>query len=183
MARVPLLTREDLQADKKEFFDQIAALRGHVARPFSALLNSPDIAASIARVGDLLRYTSPTIPEEIREITTLTTAIAFNCQYLWTHHVGSAEQAGISEEVIRIIRDEPTPRKLLPKQAVFVQFTRELIERKKVRDSTYSAVDHLLGQTGTVDLIITIGYYSMLCIAINALEVELEEDVSPLLPS
>ena len=183
MARVPLLNREDLQANKKEFFDQIAALRGHVARPFSALLNSPDIAASVARVGDLLRYTSPTIPEDIREIITLTTAKAFDCQYVWTHHVGSAKQSGITEEVIEVIRDEPTPRKLLPKQAVFVQFTRELIERKKVRDSTYSAVDHLLGQAGTIDLIVTIGYYSMLCIAINALEIELEEDVSPLSPN
>jgi len=102
---------------------------------------------------------------------------------VWTHHVGSAKQSGITEEVIEVIRDEPTPRKLLPKQAVFVQFTRELIERKKVRDSTYSAVDHLLGQVGTVDLIVTIGYYSMLCIAINALEIELEEDVSPLSPN
>ena len=183
MARVPLLNRDDLQPNKKEFFDQIAALRGHVARPFSALLNSPDIAASVARVGDLLRYTSPTIPEDIREIITLTTAKAFDCQYMWTHHVVSAKQSGITEEVIEVIRDEPTPRKLLPKQAVFVQFTRELIERKKVRDSTYSAVDHLLGQAGTVDLIVTIGYYSMLCIAINALEIELEEDVSPLSPN
>ena len=183
MARVPLLNREDLPPDKKELYDQIAALRGHVARPFSALLNSPEIAASVARIGDLLRYESPKIPEDIREIITLTTARVFDCQYVWTHHVESAKQSGISEEVIEVIRDGPTPRKLLPKQAVFVQFTRELIEGKKVRSSTYSAVDHLLGQAGTVDLIITIGYYSMLCLAINALEVELEEDVSPLLPS
>ena len=51
-----------------------------------------------------------------------------------------------------------------------------------MRDTTYSAVEHLLGLQGVTDLVVTIGYYAMLCYAINALDVELEDGVEPLLP-
>ena len=76
MPRVPLLTREDLPSEKQGLYDQIASYRGHVARPFATLLNSPEAAARVAMVGEQLRYVSPTIPSEVREIVTLTTARA-----------------------------------------------------------------------------------------------------------
>ena len=183
MTRVPYLTRDDLPSDKRELFDQVAAHRGHVARPFAALLNSPDVASRVAMIGEQLRYVSPNISPEIREIVTLTTARVLNCQYVWTHHCESARNAGVREEVVEAIREGDPPRRLLPKEGVFVQFTQELLEDKRVRDATYSAVEHLLGQQGAVELIVTIGYYSMLCLAINALEIELEDGVEPLLPT
>lgn len=182
MPRVTYLTREDLSSDKQGLYDQIAAHRGHVARPFTALLNSPYAAARVAALGDQLRYVAPTISSEIREIITLTTARILKCQYVWTHHCDSAKQAGVREEVVDAIRDGSPPRRLLPKEGVFIHFARELIEEKRVRDATYSAVEHLLGQQGAVDLIVTIGYYAMLCLAVNALEIDLEDGVAPLLP-
>ena len=183
MPRVPFMTRDDLPPSKQELYDRIAANRGHVARPFAALLNSPDTAASVATLGDQLRYASTTIPPDVREIITLTTARALNCQYVWTHHCDSAKEAGVRDEVVEAIKDGGPPRRLLPKESVFLQFTRALLEDKRVRDATYSAVEHLLGQQGTVDLIVTIGYYAMLCLAVNAMEVGLEEGVVPLLPA
>ena len=65
------------------------------------------------------------------------------------------------------------------KEAVFIQFTQELLENKELTSATYSGVEHLLGQQATIDMIVTIGYYSMLCLAINGLDVGLEEGVSP----
>ena len=183
MSRVPFLTRDDLPPDKRELYDQIASHRGHVARPFEALLNSPDVASRVALIGEQLRYVSPTISAEVREIVTLTTAKALKCQYVWTHHCDSAKQAGVREEVVEAIREGRPPLRLLPKEGVFVQFTRELLEDKRIRDATYSAVEHLLGQQGAVELVVMIGYYSMLCLAINALQVGLEDEVAPLLPT
>jgi 4-carboxymuconolactone decarboxylase len=183
LPRVPFLIREDLPTDKQELYDQIAAHRGHVARPFAALLNSPEAASRVAMLGEQLRYVSPTISSEVREIITLTTARIMKCQYIWTHHCDSAKEAGVREEVIEAIKEGGPPRRLLPKESVFLQFTRELLEDKRVRDATYSAVEHLLGRQGAVDLIVTIGYYAMLCLAVNALEVDLEEGMIPLLPA
>ena len=179
MTRVPLITKEDLPQERHSLYDEIAAHRGHVARPFAALLNSPYVAAKVAMVGDQLRYVSPSISSDVREIATLTTAKALNCQYIWTHHSNSAKQTGIRDEVVEAIREGGRPRGLLPKESVYIQFTQELLDDKKIRDATYSAVEHLLGQQATVDLVVTIGYYAMLCLAINALDIDLEENVAP----
>jgi len=181
MPRVPLITKEDLPQDKHSLYDQMAAYRGHVASPFAALLNSPDVASSVALVGEQLRYISPSIVPEVREIITLTTAKALQCQYIWTHHCHSAMQAGVRDEVVEAIRQGGRPRGLLPKESVFIQFTQELLEDKQVRDATYGAVEHLLGEQAVVDLVVTIGYYTMLCLAINALQVNLEEGIAPTL--
>ena len=174
MARVPYVSKNDLPAEKQALYDQIASQRGHVARPFTALLNSPEVAARVAAVGEQLRYAVPSVSPEVREIVTLTTARELRCQYVWTHHVASAEATGVSEEVIDTIEDGSPPRRLLPKEGVFIQFTRELLEDKRVRPSTYSAVEHLLGLQGVTDLVVTIGYYAMLSTALSALGVELE---------
>ena len=181
MARVPYVSRDDLPSNKRDLYDQIASQRGHVARPFSTLLNSPEVAARVAAVGEQLRYTSSTVPPEVREIVTLTTARELDNQYVWTHHVASARELGVREQVIEVIRDGTPPRGLLPKEGVFVQFTRELLNDRSVLDSTFGAVEHLLGSQGTTDLVVTIGYYALLCYTIAALGVELEEGVEPLL--
>ncbi len=182
MARVPYLSRDDLAPDKRDLNDEIAGPRGHVARPFEAMLISPDVAASVAVVGEQLRYVSASISAEVREIVTLTTARRLRCQYLWTHHWASAAEAGVREEVRAAIRDESPTNRLQPREGVFVQFARELLGDARIRDTTYSAVEHLLGQAGAADLVLTIGYYALLCHAINGLGVELEEGVAPLLP-
>ena len=179
MPRVPLIAKEDLPQDKHALYEQMAAHRGHVARPFAALLNSPEVASSVALVGEQLRYVSPSIASEVREIITLTTAKALKCQYIWTHHCNSAKEVGVRDEVVEAIRNGGRPRGLLPKESVFIQFAQELLEDKQVRDATYSAVEHLLGRQAVVDLVVTIGYYTMLCLAINALQVNLEEGVAP----
>jgi 4-carboxymuconolactone decarboxylase len=179
MTRVPLLSKADLPPEKQIFYEEISSHRGHVARPFEALLNSPEVASKVAMLGEQLRYAGPTIAPEVREITTLAIAKICNCQYVWTHHVESAKETGVRNEVIEAIRQGGPPRRLLPKESVYIQFTRELVEGKKIRDTTYSAVEHLLGQQATIDLVIIIGYYLMLCLSINALEVSLEDGIVP----
>jgi 4-carboxymuconolactone decarboxylase len=183
MPRVPFLKKEDLPPDKQWIPDQIAAHRGHVARPFAALLNSPDTASRVAMLGEQLSYMAPTISAEVREIITLTTSRFLECQYIWVHHCESAKQSGVRGEVVEAIRDGGSALRLPPKEGVFIQFTRELLEDKRVRDATYSAVEHLLGQRGAVDLVVTIGYYAMLCLVVNALEIDLEEGMISLLPA
>lgn len=182
MPRLSLISKESLPPSQQHLYEEIAAQRGHVAPPFAALLNSPEIATKVAAIGEHLRYTSSTVSAEIREIVTLTTAKHFNCQYIYTHHVASARQAAVRDQVIEVIASGDVPRKLLPKEGVFVQFTRELLDEKRMRDSTFAAVNHLLGANGTIDLVATIGYYAMQCLVVTAVGIELDEAVEPLLP-
>lgn len=182
MARVPYLSKGELPPSKRHLYDQIARQRGRMPRPFAALLNSPEVASRVAAIGEYLRYETTALPPEVREIATLTTAQQLGCQYVWTRHVPLARAAGVREEVINAIRDGQPPRRLLRKEAVFVQYTRELLGDRRVRSATFSAAEQLLGCEGIIDLVVTIGFYALQCYTVAALEVELEEGVEPLLP-
>jgi len=182
VARVPYVSRESLPPDQQQYFDQIAGKRGHVAPPFAALLNSPAAAARVAAVGEQLRYVSPSISPDMREIVTLTVTRELRCQYIWTHHVFSAREAGVREEVINVIRDGAAVTSLKPHESALVLFTRELLKNNRVSDATFTSVQAPLGRQATVDLVLIIGYYGLMCHVANALDIELEEDVAPLLP-
>ncbi len=175
MVRVPYLSREDLPPEKRTIYDQIIGRRGRLPRPFAVLLHSPEVTGRVAAVGEYLRYDSPALPAEVREIATLATARHLGCEYVWGQHVRLAKEAGVREEAIKLIGDGAPPRRLLPKEGVFVQYTRELLDDRSVSDATHSAVEHLLGRQGTIDLVVTIGYYALLCYVSAALEVEPED--------
>lgn len=181
MARVPYVSREDLAPDIRHIYDQIAQERGQVADHFKALLNSPVVAARIAAVGEYIRFQSRLDPV-VRELATLTVARELNSQYVWTHHEPLARSAGVQESVIQAIKERRAPKGLLPREAVFVQYTQELLRNRRVGDATFQGVAHLLGTTGTTDLTVTIGYYAMLAYFQAAFEVELEPGLTPLLP-
>jgi len=171
-----------LQSDRSYIFDEIAKRRGYVARPFSVLLNSPDLASKVAAVGEYLIYMTSMITPEVREIVTLATARALDSEYVWSRHVPLAREAGVRDEVIDVIGHKVSPRRLLPKEGVFLQFTHELLIDKRIRDATFGAVEHLLGSQGTMELVVLIGYYALLCNTVAAFQVELEDNIPNVLP-
>lgn len=181
MARVPYAARIDLPADKKHIYDRIASTRGSVPRVFQALMNSPEAAEAVAGVGEYLRYKCP-LDAVIRETAILSVAREMNDQYEWSQHEPVARKAGVREEVIEAIRSGKAPMGLPAKEGVFVQAARELVRTGVVSDRTFQAVHHLLGTRLTVDLVVTIGYYSMVARCIKALDVELDDGLKPGLP-
>jgi 4-carboxymuconolactone decarboxylase len=175
LARVPYLDRDDLPADRQHVFDRIAESRGSVGNVFRALLNSPDAAEVVAAVGEYVRYRSSLDPA-IREIAVLSTAQEHGNEYEWAHHESVAREAGVRDEVIEAIRSGRAPMGLPAKEGVFAQAARELVRDGTMSDRTFQAVEHLLGRQTTVDLIVTVGYYTMLSRVMTALGVELEEE-------
>ena len=59
MAKVPLVSREELPEDKQHIYDSIAGTRGSVLNVFRVLLNSPDAAEAAGDLGAYLRYVRP----------------------------------------------------------------------------------------------------------------------------
>ena len=80
----------------------------------------------------------------------------------------------MSDATIEAIRSGRAPMGLPPKEGVFAQAARELVRDGTLGDRTYQAIEHLLGRQGTVELIVTIGYYTMLSRIMTPLGVELE---------
>ncbi len=181
MPRVPYKSRAELSAEGQAVYDRIAATRGAVGHVFQALLNSPGAAGALAGLGEYLRYSSPLDPA-VRETAILSAAREMGNQYEWAHHEPVARRVGVRDEVIESIRAGRAPMGLPAKEGVFAQAAKELVRTGTLTERTFQAVLHLLGPHNTVELVVLVGYYSMVGRAIAALGVGLEEGMEPGLP-
>lgn len=186
MARVPYVSREDLSADKQPIYDHIAATRGGIdggemPNSFRLLMNSPDAADAVGRLGEHVRLGS-TLDAVIRETAILGVARALDSRYVWGHHEPVARAVGVRPAVIEAIRSGRAPMGLPPKEGVFVQAGKEFVRDGALSEHTFQAVEHLLGSQGVVELVVVIGYYVMLNAMLASLGVEPDAHLEASLP-
>ncbi|MFQ6027944.1 MAG: carboxymuconolactone decarboxylase family protein [Dehalococcoidia bacterium] len=174
-ARVPYVTFEELDAEGQKVYDQIRNDRGtdEVGLQFRALLNSPKAAGHMTSLGAQLRFDS-SAPENLKELTIILTAREWNSDIEWTGHSVLAARAGVSDASIEAIRTRKAPEGLTDDEAKIARYVHQLIRDKKVSDSTYQAVEELVGSRGAVDLTLTVSYYSALALAQIGLDLEMQ---------
>ena len=171
MARVPFLNREDLAPQHRPVWDEIAGSRGSVAQNFQALLNGPEAAGKLAALGGYVRFEN-SLDARTKRLAALVTAREADGDYVWTVQVPGARDNGVGEETIRAIQQRRSPEGLIAEDQAIVDFVQELLQKHRVSDATYSAVQQRLGVAGVVDLLVLTGYYWTLSHALSGLEVE-----------
>jgi 4-carboxymuconolactone decarboxylase len=160
MDRIPLITIADgLNDDARSAYDRIVESRGELTRPFQVLLHSPTIAAQVSELGHVIRFGSH-LSDADRELVTLATGRSIGCAFVWESHLAAAISAGVRQEAIAAL--EGGPRRLGQREEILVAFVDELCSTNAVSDATFAAALDLLGVRGTVDLVSTVGYYTML---------------------
>ena len=175
MVRVHYVEREELDAEGQEIYDTIRRDRNtdEVGLQFKALLNNPKAAGYLTSMGASLRFQS-TVPDNLKELAIILTAREWNSDIEWTGHAVAAARAGVSDASIESIRTHKTDS-LTGDEAAVAKFVLEMVRDKAVTDQTYGAVQSILGDRGTVDLTLTVSYYSALALAQIALELEMGE--------
>ena len=84
---------------------------------------------------------------------------------------GGARRLGVPESTIDAIRERHS-RGLPPGDAQIVDFTRQLLTRHRVDDTTAKAMLARFGNDEFIQLTGAIGYYSLLAMTVNACELE-----------
>ncbi len=188
MARLPYLKRDDLGPAGRVIYDQL--WEGMRKRPtvgkkqgiegtYALLLNNPELAARIGPVGDYL-LTQSGIELDVKEIVCLAVARELNCQLEWTLHEPMARAAGVREHVIQGIKARNL-KGFLPKERVFVDYSWEVL-RNKVKDSTWQAIDHLMGPKVAVNLTMLVSFTALISFCMDAFKDDLPVGAQPLLP-
>lgn len=158
--RLPLPDPGELSPAQRAVYDSIAASpRGRVRGPLLLLLHSPDLAQRVQEMGGALRF-SRKLSKRIIELVILMTA----------HHLGSAYVVAVHREISRnaglfdaaqcdaLARGE-MPAGLDATEQAIANFCRAVLAAHTVDDATFRAVHDRIGDEGTVDLVILIGYY------------------------
>ena len=180
MARLPLISRDELNPEQQRVYDDIAGgPRGAVRGPFLSLLYSPKLADCAQKLGRFVRYDC-SVPQKLREMAILITARHWRSQYEWYAHETHARNAGLPDAVIEAIRHGERPDFTDPAEAEIYDFCTELYDTKRVSDATFARVEARHGKTGAVELAGLLGHYNLIAITLNMSETPVPGGARPL---
>ena len=173
MARIPLVTRDQVVATEQPAYDafmQSRAGRPNVG-PYSLLLHMPEMAQRLEALRVYLREEASLSPK-LQEIVMISVAREMGCAFIWYAHAAAARQAGVRDDIVDSIREKRAPANLDPDEQVVVDFTRELLQNRRVSRATFDAATARFGQRGIMTLTNLIACYAVLAYNMNTYELE-----------
>ena len=160
MSRLPLSVETQMPPSMQSQYGRITGGQSGLSATYQALFANPQVASRLADLDELVRDQAGLEPW-ITLTVALTVAHERNSRVLWDSFEPLARQARVNNAVIDGIAAGTAPRGLLPKEGIWVHFALEVI-RDQMRDSTWQAVTHLVGDAGAVSLAFTACYYEMM---------------------
>jgi len=176
--RLSAIPRESLPVDQRRFYDAVQAIRRRpVSGPFIVLMNSsPDLAARFAHLGHYFhsrgQADESVLSMRVRGFASLIGSRALDAPYEWAAWVNWAIEAGVPIDTVDAIREGRKPENLTAEEALITEFCGQLISgNHRVSVKTYkSALEHF-GAQGLVELVVTLGYFTMIALPLNAFEI------------
>jgi 4-carboxymuconolactone decarboxylase len=173
MARIPLVTRDQI-ADKErpayDAFMQNRSGRPNVG-PYSLLLHMPEMAQRLEALRTYLRDEA-SLSQKLQELVMISVAREMGCAFIWYAHAAAARQIGIRDDIVDSIRERRALTNLDPEEQTVVDFTRQLLQNRKVSRPTFDAATARFGQRGTMALTNLIACYAVLAYNMNTYELE-----------
>ena len=173
MARIPLVTREQIAESEKPAFDAFMASRANRPNvgPYTLLLHMPEMARRLEALRTHIRDEA-SLPQRLQELVMISVAREMNCAFIWYAHAAAARQAGVRGDIVDGIRERRALTNLEPDEQTVVNFTRELLQNRKVSRPTFDAATARFGQRGTMTLTNLIACYAVLAYNMNTYELE-----------
>jgi len=180
--RFQLPAADAMTPEQKRMADAIVAgPRGSLRGPFPVLIHSPAMGDLAQRLGAYVRFES-VLPPPLRELAILCTARFWTAQYEWYAHRELGLKAGLDPAIIDAVAAGKRPARLGREELAIYEFASQLLATKGVSDAAFAAVKDAFGLQGVVDLIGTIGYYSLVAMALNVNRSAIPPDAVPLAP-
>lgn len=173
MARIPLVTLADIPAKDKPAFDRFLQTRGAFpdTGPYALIGHLPLVAEQLDKLRRTLRdEASP--PQHIQELVMITVAREMDCSYIWYAHAASARKIGVRGDIIDNLREKRPLANLEADQQTAVDYTREMLQKRKVSQVTFDKASKAFGQRGTLVLTNLVATYAVLAYVMNAYELE-----------
>jgi 4-carboxymuconolactone decarboxylase len=173
MARIPLVSRDQIAEKEQTAFDAFMVSRANRPNigPYSLLLHMPEMAQRLEALRTYLRDEA-SLPQKLQELVMISVAGEMRCGFIWYAHAAAARQAGVRGDVVDDLRERRTPTNLDPEEQTVMDFTRELLQNRKVSRPTFDAATARFGQRGTMTLTNLIACYAVLAYNMNTYELE-----------
>jgi 4-carboxymuconolactone decarboxylase len=146
---------------------------------YTTMLNHPELYGPRARFGTYLQRDS-LLDAETRELLIMRTAWNIRAAYEWAHHVEYAKSAGLSDAQIAAIATGSDAAGWSPKQRAVLTAADELRREAFISDATWAELAKFYGIKQRIEIVYTVGGYTMTGLAINSFGVQVEPGYPPM---
>jgi 4-carboxymuconolactone decarboxylase len=146
--------------------------------PFAVWLHAPAFGQKAQQLGAFCRYQT-SLPPRLSEFAIIVIGRLWRAQYEWEAHAPIAEKAGVAAATIKDVKAGRRPRAAPADELAIYDFIHQLHRDRRVSDQAYRQVNDLLGDTGTVELVGILGYYTLISMTLNVFQVPTESDKAP----
>jgi alkylhydroperoxidase family enzyme len=124
--------------------------------------------------GNHVLYKS-SLPIREKEILILRTAWLCNSKYEWAQHSLIGKRIGLSEEEILRIKEGPNAEGWSSFESTLLRAADELYVDSFISDSTWEELAEKYDEHKLMDVVFTIGQYTLTAMALNSLGIQLEK--------
>jgi 4-carboxymuconolactone decarboxylase len=167
------------EAQREAVAEATAGVRGRIPGPMRAWIHSPTMASRAQLLGAFLRYET-TLAPAISEFAILLTARSAACSYVWHAHAKEALRGGLDPTIIDHLASGIPLQLSDPTLRIVHDYVSALLATHRVPQALHDAAVAILGETGVVELVGVIGYYSLVALTVNAFALELQPGAKPL---
>ncbi len=166
MSRMPVLSRDEMDAEQQRVYDATVAATGRVGRgPSIGYAYSPGLWQNHTALSAHIADCSLT-PAQVR-VVSLTTARHWNAAYPWSAQSGSALAAGVDPAVIEAINAGEQPDFTDSADQMVHAVTRELLATGSLGDDFFAAAESTIGYRRLADVVGVIGHFSTTAMMAN----------------
>jgi 4-carboxymuconolactone decarboxylase len=156
MSRIKEIAPGDMTGEQTTVFDQLTAGRGRILTPYKVWIHSPKVAAGMEQIGTFLNKKSSLSTREVEICIVL---------------IRGAREAGVPETAIEAICGGVDPKLPDPHEEAVYRFASALISGIKLADKDFAEVEAALGRTGIAEVLVLLGYYTSVALAMKVHEV------------
>ena len=179
--RVAPLPESEWNAEVAEILGA-TKMGGRVLNIFQTLAHHPKLLKRWMVFGNHVLLKSTLAPRE-REILILRTGWNCRAEYEWGQHVAIGKQIGMSDADIDRLTRGPDASGWTPAEGDLVRAADELHRDSRVGDATWSALAARYNTQQLLDIVFTVGQYTLVSMALNSLGVQREEGVGGFPPN
>jgi 4-carboxymuconolactone decarboxylase len=180
MSRLEPLTPNAMPPDTREVFDDIASWHGGSLRgPWAIEMRIPELALLSHKMYRRLCVNTG-LGKRLFELMVIIVARRWNSQFEFWAHEKLALEHGVSLDVTEAIRNNERPDFKHDDEVLIYELTTEINAKTTLSDASYARGLAALGEEKMVELVIGIGYYTMLAMQLNVFQADIPPDARPL---
>jgi 4-carboxymuconolactone decarboxylase len=174
MSRILEIPPEKLSPEQTAVFNQLVAGRGRILGPYKVWIHSPTIASGMEHIGTHLNKRGTLSPREV-EMGILLIARHWDADYVRQAHIREGKRVGLSQETIDALLTGNDPKLGDPHERGVYEFAAALTSGTKLSDAKFEEIERVLGRTGIAEVLVLIGYYTSVSLAMKVHEVPIPQ--------